>query len=871
MNIVNRLTLNHLKSNLKRTIVTVLGMIVSVAMITAVCVSVASIFDLMEYQDTQSSGLVHAVIDSGAADPTETAPITPQQIEKMKESAGVKYAAATKDAEGFRIENKEHPSRGIGNMGAMNADALQVFVTGDLQGELPKNSGEILVDKEFIEKNSLDWKIGQTVEILTGTRMVQTEEGSYSIPSGSAQAGETLENTQVKSYKITGFISNNQPTEGYRFDYPILRGMDAVETADGAYLQMEETTYESAKQAQAAIENAGIKFDKSMMDNSLFAYNMVILDFGGAISTLFMFASIIFLVIIVASVMLIYNAFGISLAERTRYLGMLATVGATKNQKRQSVYFEGFLLGVVSIPLGILFGILGIDITLRLLSPYISSFMNGMRYSDYTLHAVVPIWAILAIVVLSAFTIFISSLIPAAKASRTTPIDALRQTDEIKVKAKKLHVPKIVRKLFGYEGELALKNLKRNGKKSRTITASLAISIVLFICVNAFCTMFTAANSTQQAVPYQVSMMIYDDHNTLGNNKKDEMNRIIADTDKVDKAYSVTTFSDYWTVDGKFIDESSKEFYSEDAESGTYDVDVVVWQIDDDMFDALCVQNGLNSRDYYTKEGTRTALLRNELVQIDGGKRNIVQPLTKDVVGQTIQSQAPVIQDDGTELYESYKIGGIANTMTDDTQYLYQVGTLNLYMPLSTATDLEMNLYTVGIETKDADAVAESLEETLSDMGVSYYVANITGSMQQMTSTIMVMQVFAYGFIALITLVSVFNIFNTISTSIELRRKEFAMYKSIGMTPHGFTRMINFESLFYGLQALLFGLPLSIAVSYLMNRVLGDSITMPFTLDWRIYLGTVVAVFVIVGASMLFSWSKLRKDSIIETLKTEIN
>lgn len=870
MNIVNRLTLNHLKSNLKRTIVTVLGMIVSVAMITATCVSIASIFNLMEYSDTQSSGMVHALMYSGTDDSVEDAPITPQQIRTMKESAGVKYAGAVQYADGFDVQNKEHPSRGIGSMGAMNEDAFHIFIVGDLQGELPKNSGEILVDKDFLEKNSLDWKIGQTVEILTGTRLMDDGEGGYyELEDSAYQPGEFMQDTAEKSYKITGFISNNSPTENYRFDFPILCGMDADASADSAYLQMEETTYKSAEQVQAAIENAGIKFYKSMIDTSLFAYNMVIVDFDSTISTLFMFASIIFAVIIVASVMLIYNAFGISLAERTRYLGMLATVGATRKQKRQSVYFEGFLLGVVSIPLGLLFGILGIDITLRLLTPYLAGFMNHME--NYTMHAVVPVWAILLIIVLSTFTIFISSLIPAAKASRTTPIDALRQTDEIKVKAKKLHVPKIVRKLFGYEGELALKNLKRNGKKSRTITASLAISIVLFICVNAFCTMFTAVNSTQQAVPYQVSMMIYDDDNTLGNNKKDEMNRIIADTDKVDKAYSVTTFSDYWTVDGKFIDESSKEFYSEDAESGTYDVDVVVWQIDDDMFDALCVQNGLNSRDYYTKEGTRTALLRNELVQINGGKRNIVQPLTKDVVGQTIQSQAPVIQDDGTELYESYKIGGIANTMTDDTQYLYQVGTLNLYMPLSTATDLEMNLYTVGIETKDPDAVAESLEETLSDMGLSYYVSNITGSIQQMTSTIMVMQVFAYGFIALITLVSVFNIFNTISTSIELRRKEFAMYKSIGMTPHGFTRMINFESLFYGLQALLFGLPLSIAVSYLMNRVLGDSITMPFTLDWRIYLGTIVAVFVIVGASMLFSWSKLRKDSIIETLKTEIN
>lgn len=867
MNIVNKLTLNHLKSNLKRTVVTVLGMIVSVAMITAVCVSIASIFNLMEYSDTQSSGMVHALMYSGTDDSVEDAPITPQQIQTMKESAGVKYAGAVQYADGFDVQNKEHPSRGIGSMGAMNEDAFHIFIVGKLQGELPKNSGEILVDKDFLEKNNLDWKIGQTVEILTGTRLMDDGEGGYyELEDSPSQPGEIMQDTAVKSYKITGFISNNPPTENYRFDFPILCGMDAGASADSAYLQMEETTYKSAEQVQAAIENAGIKFYKSMIDTSLFAYNMVIVDFDGTISTLFLFASIIFAVIIVASVMLIYNAFGISLAERTRYLGMLATVGATRKQKRQSVYFEGFLLGIVSIPLGILFGILGIDITLRLLTPYLAGFMNHIE--GYTMHAVVPLWAIAVIVVLSSFTIFISSLIPAAKASRTTPIDALRQNDQIKVKAKKLHVPKIVRKLFGYEGELALKNLKRNGKKSRTITASLAISIILFICVNAFCTMFTAANSSQQAIPYQVSVMMHNENNTIS---KDEFDRVIADTEKVDKFYSVTTFYNYWSVDGKFIDESSKEFYSEDAESGTYDVDVIVWLIDDDMFDALCVQNGLSSRDYYTKGNTRTALLRNELVQIEGSKRNIVQPLTKDVVDQPIQSQTPVIQDDGTELYESYKIGGIANTMTDDTQYLYEVGTLNLYMPVSAATDQEMDLYTVSIETKDADVVAESLEETLGDMGVGYYLNNITGSMQQMTSTIMVLQVFAYGFIALITLVSVFNIFNTISTSIELRRKEFAMYKSIGMTPHGFTRMINFESLFYGLQALLVGLPLSIAISYLMNRVLGDSVSMPFTLDWRVYLGTVVAVFLIVGASMLFSWAKLKKDSIIETLKTEIN
>lgn len=868
MNIVNKLTLNHLKSNLKRTVVTVLGMIVSVAMITAVCVSVASLFAMLENRDAQSGGLVHAVIYSGSSDPTETAPITPQQIEKMKESAGVKYAAAVKDAEGYRIENKEHPSRGIGSMGAMNEDAFHIFIVGKLQGELPKNSSEILVDKEFIEKNSLNWQVGQTVDILTGTRMYMAEGGEDIIISGSAQDGEWMENKETKNYKITGIISDNRPTEMYRFEYPIVRGMDAGEEAESAYLQMEETTYKSAEQAQMAIENAGIAFDKTMLNSELFGYHLVLIDTNGTLAVMFIIASIIFVIIIAASVALIYNAFGISLAERTRYLGMLATVGATKKQKRQSVYFEGFLLGIVSIPLGILFGILGIDITLRLLSPYLNELNNA---GNYQMHAVVPVWAIVAIVVLSAFTIFISSLIPAAKASRTTPIDALRQNDQINVKAKKLHVPKIIRKLFGYEGELALKNLKRNGKKSRTITASLAISIVLFISVNAFCTIFADSYSSETMVPYQVTV-------TASNGEKsttDALNKMVENTSGVNKYYSVTTFSDLFTVPEACIQEDSRQYYTPGATDGTYSAGIVVWILDDDMFDELCVKNGVSSRDYYSTnaDGSKTLLLRNELVQTDGKKKVVVHPMSNSIVGQTFTSGVPFYDDNGyKEVYETYKIGAIANDTTNDTQFLYAAGQLNLYMPLSAANALEMQMYTIGIETKDPNAVAESLQETLDDsQNLSAFVNNVSSRMQQIHSTIMVLQVFTYGFIALITLVSVFNIFNTISTSIELRRKEFAMYKSIGMTPHGFTRMINFESLFYGLQALLVGLPLSLLISFLMHKALSGTISLPFTPDWRIYLGTTVAVFLIVGASMLFSWSKLRKDSIIETLKTEIN
>ena len=165
---------------------------------------------------------------------------------------------------------------------------------------------------------------------------------------------------------------------------------------------------------------------------------------------------IILLIIIAASVVLIYNAFAMSLNEKIRYLGMLSSVGATKQQKRNSIFFEGFILGLLGIPLGILSGVGGIGITLKLLGDKIIS--TGMlNYGDKdTLHmdVVMPWWMVIAIVFISSITIIVSCAVPAVKASKITPIDAIRQSNEIKVKAKRLRSPKIIRKIFGYEAEL---------------------------------------------------------------------------------------------------------------------------------------------------------------------------------------------------------------------------------------------------------------------------------------------------------------------------------------------------------------------------------------------------------------------------------
>ena len=139
-----------------------------------------------------------------------------------------------------------------------------------------------------------------------------------------------------------------------------------------------------------------------------------------------------------------------------------------------------------------------------------------------------------------------------------------------------------------------------------------------------------------------------------------------------------------------------------------------------------------------------------------------------------------------------------------------------------------------------------------------------------MRTVIFVMKVFIYGFIVLISLITIANIINTISTGIALRRKEFAMLRSVGMTPGGFRKMVRLESLLYGIRSLVVALPLSVVINLLMNRSLGSE-SIPYEFDWMMYLAAVVVVFILISVTMLFSVSKLKKDSVVETLKEEIN
>ncbi len=892
MNVVNKLTLRHLKEKKGRTVVTAMGIIVSVAMITAVFVAIASFLNFFGAATISSGGDYHfQVIDSKEN--------LVEYIEKDSAVESVGYAYALNDKErGYQLKEGISKHQSTGDWIVGDSDYLKHFITCAYDGRLPEKENEIMVEQSLIEKNKLNWKIGDTVEIPSGYRCFPSEVFER-IVTNRYQFGEKFTESMTKKYKIVGILKDNRPTK-YTGDLIRLAGENENTARVSAAVKMKDVNPKTLKEINRIIDKFHFtkkeRANNVLINNNYLETKFAIDPDNSSVMSLLPMCIVILAIIMIVSVALIYNAFGMSYAEKVRYLGMLSSVGATKKQKRNSVFFEGLVLGGIGIPIGFGAGVLGIWITLSLLGNKIieSGMINGAESGDF--NVVVPLYAVVCILVLSVITIFISIIRPAVKTSSITPIDAIRQTNEIKVK-KRIRTPRIVRKIFGYEGELAHKNLKRNGRKSRIITVSIALSVIMFLSCNYFCDMFVRANGMQNDMPYQVTAVV------TSVDKHSEFEKMLSEYGDIDDFYRVEGEfdfrGDYRTLEEQ-ADEEIKELSNFDEFMNEKTV-VPKYRklinsknfmfyfncVDDDDFNQLCRDNGIDYKKYYSVKSSYSdtesasslkVLVMNNIDHKNGGDKIF----TNELIGKAHHPKH--IDKAGKTIEEMYSEKVFSDFVAyDDSNYLCHlnpVNTVSCYAPVSAmekafgwGTDGGEFARIYGIVTDNHEKVTEYLNDYLEQNEDAYagsHVSDLVDSMQVIDTTIFVLQVLIYGFIALTTLITIFNIINTISTGIALRKKEFAMLKSVGTTPKGFNKMIMLESAFYGIKALVFGIPISLLVTYFMNYGLGSD-AIPYDVNVPMYLAAIAVVFAIIGATMLYSVRKLKDDSIVETLKEEIN
>ena len=586
MNIISKLTLRHLKENKKRTIVTILGIAMSTALITAMTVGVFSIFKFFGHIAVITEGDYHA----GFTD------VTAEQLKILQsddriESIGI--SESDNERTGIKLDYGKEDRFSVGNIIHLNSEAFDQMVTGDYEGTFPQNAGEIAVEQELLDDNDLNLGIGDVLRFSEGHRYTFDENGDKIYWAGDYRSEEEFQELSQESCVITAILHGNRPSEGW----DILRGMDDIPDKMGATIKLKKCDHTAIMQIKDIARSIGAT--KYSMNTEYLISVFAIEGSGAGITNLFVVFGIGLMIVVLTSVVLIYNAFGMSLAERVRYLGMLASVGATGRQKRGSVFFEGFILGIIGIPVGIFLGIMGTTVTLNILGAKIleSDMISGAEGLRGTVPTVVSPYVIIAIILIAAATIFISSFVPAFKASGIMPIDALRQSNIVRVKGRKLKVNPIIRKIFGYEGELAYKNIKRNGIKGTVIKLSIAISIIMFLAVNYICdSMTTFGNAYDLVLPYQVSA-------SCSYSEKEKLRSEVEELNGVDDVYLVDFITygfekpeymekftpansdilnvEYLTKDYADIYDKAKLFY------------VVI--IDDDRFKNTLDKNGLSA------------------------------------------------------------------------------------------------------------------------------------------------------------------------------------------------------------------------------------------------------------------------------------
>ena len=906
MNVFNKVTLESLKKNRTRTVVTIIGIMLSAAMICASTTFVSSMQNFVLRCEIYSSGDWYgAVYDAAYKD-----------YEDIRDSDRVSSAAYAQVLGYAKIDsaNERKPYLYVlgGDVASGYFETMPVHL---ILGTLPKDPTEIILPEHLTSNGKVNYKLGDTVTLNVGNRTLDGRRLGQGTPvytydsetQVEVMSGERLENTEPRTYTVVGIYERPAFEDYSAPGYTALTAADprsAEQSLIHCYFKLHKP--------------AGVyDFMKEMgyTQEYRYAYNTKVLLYSGTapfdsfLTAFYSLAAIIIALIVFGSVSLIYNAFSISVSERTRQFGLLSSVGATRKQLRRMVLFEALAVSIVGIPLGILVGIGGIGITLLLIG---DKFFSIVRV-DIPMRLCVSWQAVVIAAVIALVTVLISAWIPSKRATRVSAVEAIRQSMDIKVSGRPVRTSKLAYKLFGLPGVLAGKHYKRNRKKYRTTVVSLFMSIVLFVSAAAFTDymmesaegglasdqfdlIYAAESDASSAMtPDELLDLLFSDQNVTGGTytKKQFLQGDIS------REYVTAMYA------GRFADFGMER---EDAAPKELSISGYLYFVADAEFNRLLEKYNLKEADYYDRDNPLgIALDRNiELdrrlekyvtldtlkgdgcvieglyyVEIDGYYRKdsrIDENGNKVVLYQNRDNESDIIELPYEESFAKYTLRSektieeapffVSRSTPVAINMIYPYSMLESVVPEAALNQFRNTEYF--LTSSNHAASFENLATMLTENGLSSrqlfdYAANAETNRNVIT----IIRVFAYGFIVLISLIAAANVFNTISTNISLRRREFAMLKSVGMTQKGFRRMMNYECLLYGSKALLLGLPVSCGITYLIYRAVTTAYETSFHLPWAAIGIAVLSVFLVVFATMMYSMSKVKKDNPIDALKNE--
>lgn len=856
MSILKSLTIKNLKLNKKRTIVTIIGIMLATALIVALSSLVFSFrASIIEYEKV-SSGDYHYEFYNVPKD--EIKYITNNRnVEKAYMTQGIGYSI---------LDNSKNEDKPYLYLQAFSKEAMNNLGINLIDGRLPENENEIVISNHIKTNARVKYNVGDILTLNIGSRI----SNDYELDQNNMhykESGEHLEEKFTKEYKIVGVIErpsgkiepyvapgytvitvlneNNITENANIFVRYNKEGLKNYNKTTANILGISEQTlkdYESG----ALLNTDSIKYNYSS-NKYLIKYETLDLS-DSLMSMIYGVSAIVILIIMGTSVFCIRNSFAISITEKVKQYGMLSSVGATSKQIKKNVYFESIILAVIGIPLGILLGLLASFILINVCNLLLKEGLNiSLVYK-------ISLISILISLGLSAITCLLSARSSAKRASKITPIDAIRESNNIKIKSKKIKSPKFVKNCFGIGGDIAYKNLKRNNKKYRTTVISIVVCVAVFIATSSFVDLaFKTVKMNTSEIDYNISV--------TGNSENIE--------DFFGKLNAISNFENInrYTIQRDVDIKTNSLKYTEEMQGNTEENYITMFSIGKEEYNRYIKEIGLDYE--YCKD---KAILINSIVtnkyDEKGNAKKVEVNIYDNKKGDMIKGNIASSYDDGKEI--SLEISAITNKRPMAMKNLYfSNGIVIVSDEFMDKYNEDIREYTVMyIDSSNADKLQDDIDAYLSNEN-GYNIDNIDQNMKSVKSLYLLIAIFLYGFIVVIALIGITNIFNTITTSMELRAKEFAMLKSVGMTKKEFDRMIKLESFFYGLKSLIIGIPIGILLSYLIFKALSQGVEFAYVLPINGILISLIAVFLLVWSIMRFSLNKINKQNIIETIRRD--
>ena len=872
MDLLNKLTIKSLKLNKKRTIVTIIGIMLSVALITAVATMYSSAIKSLINFETYHNGNFHIAFYD----------VNEKEIYKIEKNKGVEELYLTSNIGYAKLNNSKNEYKPYAYIKAFTNDALENLSIKLIDGRLPKDENEIVIPNHLKTNGRIDLKIGDEITLDIGKRINEEQAELNQYNPFIKEVKEEIVETTTKTYKIVGIIERpaynieNYEAPGYTFitylDKERINGYVDVYAKFNKYgsknylnvaaniLEVDEEIFVKGY-THNFTESEKKEYDKyaEELSKAKYQYNingyLIMLENNpldeNTTGGLGYAALIVCIIIVITSVFCIKNSFDISITEKIKQYGMLRSIGATKKQIKRNVYYEGTILGIIGIPLGIVLGLIASYILIIVSNIFLKEMLNVNTGLKLVLS--ISWFSIVVAIILGIITIYLSAIRSARKASIVSPINSIRNSADIKVKSKKIKSPKIINKLFGIGGEISYKNFKRNKKKYRTTVISIVVSVAVFIGLSYFISeAFNSVKMDIKTYDYNLALNVYSEE------KEDKfMNTLNL---KNIENYAIYKYNYLNLKNPKYNEDYIVQNHL-DKNYINKDVVINILSIGDYQYKKYLSELNLDYDEYQNKAILISNKIELEKYDEKTEKNKLIYVTEYDYKNGDVLS----LYNDYSKENIDIEIGSITDKKPFGEEFM------NVYLLVSdkifNEIKRENKRFTMYYLSNDPDKLQDDIDEML--QGEEYYLQNVNEEAKMMNNLFTLVAIFLYGFIIVISLIGITNIFNTITTNMNLRKQEFAMLKSIGMTSKEFKKMIRLESVFIGAKSLLFGIPIGIGISYLIYHFMIEESNLPFTLPLLAIIISIIVVYLLITILMKYSMNKINKENTIETIRNE--